>query len=110
VNGTYWVVVTDESTGCTAASSPVTYNVSMGAGNAAGNSDPRVYPNPSKELVYIESPVRVRAVISGVDGKKLIDQDNAKKIDISNLSSGVYFITIYDENGTQLKVQKLVKE
>jgi len=109
-DGLYYVVVTDSATGCKGASAKVAYTQSMGAGSITQRDGMKVYPNPTSEAVYIQSSVPVRAVISSMDGKKLIEQDNAKRIDISKLANGVYTITIYDHSGAQLQVQKLVKE
>jgi hypothetical protein len=51
----------------------------------------------------------VRAVITTVDGKTVIDQANATDINISNLADGMYMIMLYDANGTMVKTDKLLK-
>ena len=105
----YWVQVTDTN-GCQASSPQVYYNVAMlGVGNEA-NADIHIYPNPAKNVVHIASAIKVRAVISSADGKVAMEQADAKEINISNLATGIYIITLYNENGAQVMVQKLVKE
>ena len=106
--GNYWVVVTDTN-GCTGTSAAFAYNTSMGVVNH-NSTEVRIYPNPADQVVYIQSGVRVLAVISSVDGKTVMQQPDAKEINVSNLASGLYFISLYNDNGEKLIVQKLIKE
>ena len=106
--GNYWVTVTDTN-GCTATSTPYAYVIGMGVPNH-NNTVLRIYPNPANEVVYIESGIRVRAVISDVDGKTELVQADAKQLDISKLANGIYFISLYADDGERLIVQKLIKQ
>jgi uncharacterized protein YjdB len=106
--GNYWVVVTD-SNGCVGESNKINFTPSVGF-NEAQHTPIRIYPNPSSGIVFVESDKKVRAVISGIEGKSIIDIADAKEIDIANLAAGVYLISVYDENGRKLTVQKLVKQ
>jgi hypothetical protein len=108
-NGYYWVVVTDTN-GCTGASIRIPYNTSMAGVATQTKTMLRIYPNPANEVVYIESGIRVKAVISSVDGKTEMEQADAKELDISKLASGMYFISLYTDNGQRVMVQKLVKQ
>ncbi len=69
-----------------------------------------IYPNPATSTVNIESSVKVKAILSAMDGRKLTETEDAKQIDVSKLANGVYMITLYDESGQVVTVQKLVKE
>jgi hypothetical protein len=78
------------------------------------SSSTKVYPNPSKDLVNIknENNFTIEAIqLTDLNGR-IIDSYlvNAKEyvLNISNLSKGVYFITISTDNGVGVK--KLVKE
>jgi hypothetical protein len=71
-------------------------------------SDIKIYPNPAASTVYISSPVKVHATISSVDGRQLIDQPDAQSIDVSMLPDGLYMISLFDESGVRIVVQKLV--
>jgi len=51
----------------------------------------------------------VRAVINSIDGRTLLNVAAAKDVNISSLADGIYMIMLYDNNGTMLKVEKLVK-
>ena len=68
----------------------------------------KLFPNPATTHLNIAAPVEIRAQITGVDGKKLI-QSNSKKIDIGALPAGIYSVKIFDADGVLLTIQKLVK-
>ena len=73
------------------------------------NSKIKLYPNPANDKIYIESQLmNHNAEIFDINGKlilsKLIDSDVAT-IDVSNLTTGIYFIKISNE-----VVGKFVKE
>jgi hypothetical protein len=78
--------------------------------NQVNASDLKIYPNPTTGVVNITSPVKVKAVVTGVEGKILVQQEDAKQVDISNLANGLYMITLYDNDGHSLLVQKLIKQ
>jgi len=61
-------------------------------------------------MLYIDAPVKVRAVICSIEGKKEIDVTDAKQVNISALANGMYFVTLYDDNGTAIAVRKVVKQ
>ena len=107
VNGSYRVRVTDGN-GCTNYSASFAINnLSVGQVN---KSDILIYPNPAKKFVHIESPVSLRAVITGMEGQTLMEVENARDVNISKLPGGLYMIMLYDKNGERLIVQKLIKE
>jgi len=71
-----------------------------------------IFPNPANSELTVESnePKGV-LIILNVDGKELIKQQikNSKtKIDISSLTSGIYFIKL--QNGNSFEVEKFVKQ
>ena len=106
-DGSYRVLVVDAN-GCDGYSSAfIIANVGVKQINA---TDVRIYPNPANSVVHIESPVSVRAVITAVEGKILLEQANARDVDISGLANGLYLMMIYDADGNQLMVEKLIKE
>jgi len=105
----YWVVVTDTN-GCTGESVPIAYNTAQTGIKTQAKTAVHIYPNPAKQNVYIETAVNVRAVISDVNGTTEMEQTNAKNIDISSLADGVYFISLYGDDGQRIMVEKLVKQ
>ena len=105
--GSYRVEVTDAN-GCVGFSTAfLVDNVGVAQINKA---DISLYPNPATEVLHIDAPATVRGVISSMDGKVIIDQQNAKEIDIHRLSGGVYLLALYDEHGNRVLVDKLIKE
>jgi hypothetical protein len=113
-DGSYKVGVTD-SNGCQSISDiyvlvgwSALHNV--GVGTVANNLGTiSIYPNPAQNLVNIESPEEVRAIVSAIDGKVVMTKDNAKTLDITSLADGMYIIKLYDANGQMVKTEKLVK-
>jgi len=105
----YYTVIVTDSFGCQSEAS--VYDMtdlsvnSLPVGNAVS-----IHPNPATSVLNISSLVSVDAVISDMAGKVIIDRKKASEIDISKLANGVYMIALYDGEGNQLLIQKLVKE
>ncbi len=110
-NGSYKVKVTDTN-GCQSVSAglPVTGWQPSAINNVNGAPEIHIYPNPSQDVLHIASSIEVRAVIIGMDGRVLIDENNAKDMHIGRLANGVYTIKLLNNDGDVVKVQKLVKE
>ncbi len=106
-SGSYKVAVTDTN-GCQSVSAAYILGNATGIDNV-NNTDIAIFPNPASQSVHIGSLVPVRAVISSIDGKALINMADAKEINISELADGFYIITVYDAENNLLKTQKLVK-
>jgi hypothetical protein len=87
---------------------------SIGTGNRQINYI-KIYPNPASKVVYIEpvfnNNTSFKVVLRSVIGNKVkqADLNNLviNSIDISDLTSGVYILTVYDANGKQIKNEKL---
>jgi trimeric autotransporter adhesin len=112
-NGSYKVAVTDTN-GCQSVSA-VYVLTGWTAPHPSGvvnvnSTDIKIFPNPANEKVFIEASIILRAVVSGVDGKTLIDKENARELNLKGLADGLYMITLYNEDGQQMMVQKLVKQ
>ncbi len=109
-NEYYYVVVTD-TLGCKGASAFYHYNpATAGVAGITNNNNIQIYPNPTSNVLYIKSGIRVYAVVTGIDGKRELEQRDAKALDISGLASGMYFITFYDDDNKLQSVQKFIKE
>jgi hypothetical protein len=69
-----------------------------------------IYPNPSASFITINSKNQLieNVNINDISGKQIIDLKNlnteTKNIDISNLSKGIYFISINNQ-----VIKKLIK-
>lgn len=110
-NGNYKVAVTDTN-GCQSVS--LTYVLTNWGGPTGvmdiNNPEIKIYPSPAKQVVNIESSVNVRAVISSIDGKVLINQPNARIIGLNGIADGIYIITLFNDDGQLVKTEKLVKQ
>jgi uncharacterized protein YjdB len=109
--GDYTVMVTDAN-GCSLTSSAYTVTGGTGSGVAyvANGLDIRLYPNPASSVIVVEAPVAVNVKIMSPDGKIMIAQDNASKVDVSPLADGIYLILIYDQEGQLLRSDKFMKQ
>ena len=109
--GSYAVAVTDTN-GCQSVSDVFVLSSAdlsaLGVGTVNKGAI-TIYPNPAQTLLHIASAVTVRAQISSIDGRTVLEQSQAKDIDISGLADGVYMIMLYDDNGLMVKTEKLVK-
>ena len=76
-----------------------------------------VYPNPATDVLFIKDvenlPEQTQFEISDVSGKKIgrIQKKEAvlSGIDISGLSAGIYFLSIYDSTGNVKQYSKFIK-
>ncbi len=115
----YSVVVTDEN-GC--ANSDTIQVIVLYQNQLSNVNDKRsiqVYPNPTKELIYIqpEYDIAGELVISIFDntGKCLLREklfwllkDQVYKIDMNNFKSGLYLLQLNTNNS--MKIEKIIKE
>jgi hypothetical protein len=73
-------------------------------------SDVQIFPNPATDVLSVTAAQNVNVAIFSIDGKKLMDQKNAKSINVSSLVSGMYLIQVYGENNELLKADKFIKK
>jgi hypothetical protein len=108
--GNYTVEVRDAN-GCTDTSS--VYILSDNVGNGVDDVNIAaaisVFPNPATSVLNIQSPVPVNVKVMSIDGKMLIEQRNARAVDINTLANGLYMIAIYDQNDVLIKTAKFAK-
>jgi hypothetical protein len=75
-----------------------------------GSTNIRTYPNPVQSNLYIDGlSVKASVKIFDMSGKLLVKKQNvSKEIDVENLTKGVYFIQINDNNA--VITRKFIKE
>ena len=85
------------------------FNSTTGTGVQLSSADISVFPNPANTEINIDFPSsdNTEIVISNVMGQAIIKVKNIIKIDISDLTNGLYFISVKQENKSYL--QKLLK-
>ncbi len=112
LDGNYHVVVTDAN-GCEGTSAVYTYSNSVtGISNKEMFSTLNIYPNPMSNMVSIVFPQAGTYRLSDMMGNEVknapLETSGNTTLDVSDLSSGVYCITITTPGG-QTAIQKLVK-
>ncbi|OAB76236.1 T9SS type A sorting domain-containing protein [Cochleicola gelatinilyticus] len=76
-----------------------------------------IYPNPATDEITIVNDVEgpVSAIINDMAGRRVFfeqvsfDATNRTRISISNLSQGVYFISLVNNSGKKILVKRLLK-
>lgn len=107
-SGTYRVIVT-ASNGCSDTSAPLPFTTSVGDVDGIGAAI-RIFPNPASDVLTIESPVAVDAVVSGMDGRVLLREEKASALRLSALADGLYTVCLTDRRtGAVIRVEKVVK-
>lgn len=106
-NARYSVKVTNDL-GCMDSTSYLVNNVSVQDIINVGMHT-RIYPNPVSSVLYIDAPVNVTAVITDMQGRVVHEQKNAAKININDLSEGMYIIKVTDTDGRVLRIEKILK-
>lgn len=91
-------------------SNPVTPTPS--AINDEGIINFTVYPNPFKNTISIKNVKEnwSKIILQDIEGKVLLElKENFNKIDLSNINTGVYFLSIVDKKGEIIGRKKLLK-
>lgn len=108
-SGYYRVAVTDTSAiHCAGISEPFFYTaLSVGSTSLAGAIS--LYPNPSTDKVYIQSPIPVTITVLTMEGKQIVRLQNAKEFSLGSFADGLYQVDIRDANGQWIKTEKVNK-
>jgi cytochrome c553 len=79
----------------------------------AGNSVVHIYPNPAQSILSYESPDEIKEIsltdLTGKTVKQITAPGMKGQINISDISSGLYFIKVQNQNGTS-STERFVKE
>jgi len=73
-----------------------------------GLSDVNIYPNPVKDILYLENEV-ARITVTDLMGKMIIIKDNVSQLDMSGFDNGIYFFTMEQKKSIK-ETKKIVKE
>lgn len=107
-NGDYQVIVSNDA-GCIDTSE--VYEVRNVKINPAQtfNKKVKIYPNPTEDIVYINSPLKVTVEIADMAGRIIKRTNNSRAISVGEMSPGIYLMRIY-HNSKLLKTEKLFKK
>ncbi len=105
-------VITQDVNGCTDTSE--VYYVTGGGGSSDVGAvtfadDVKIYPNPASSVLNIEAPVPVAVVVTTMDGRRVVEEEDVKSINVDRLSSGLYLIMVYDKDRNLIKTSKFTK-
>lgn len=67
-----------------------------------------IFPNPSEDLIYIDSNVYDNWMIINQDSK-LIKKGTSQTINVGEFQSGIYYLSLFDKQGRLLQTKKIVK-
>ncbi len=93
----------------------VTYEVQVAAQkginavNIVTASQISLYPNPANATLNINASEKVNVSILSVDGKVLIEQKDAKVINVSSLANGVYIVKVYNAENVLITNSRFTK-
>ena len=89
----------------------VTLSNAVGINEISNNDKVVIYPNPANDNINIDVKNYNEIIITDISGKVVMNLDSASiqnnTIDISNLSNGIYFVTINSDDSSITK--KLIK-
>ena len=92
------------------------YNITVGVSisNEARYFEISLYPNPSKDVLYVEGvSANQEIIIRNILGETIkmlqVNNDEIKTIQLDKLSSGVYFITVVDRDNKLMETMKFIK-
>ena len=68
----------------------------------------RVYPNPTTDFLHIVSNTAQKATLFNTVGQKILETNNATKLDVIDLPSGVYLLNLQNTRN-QISTFKIIK-
>jgi hypothetical protein len=110
VTGNYAVVITNSSCSSTSLCTTITVGTTTGIlSNSIENS--LVYPNPTSDLLYLQTSSTALATLYNFEGKLLatFQVNGLISLSLTHLPSGIYFIHFQNEEG-ELHQTKFIKE
>jgi hypothetical protein len=69
-----------------------------------------VYPNPSTGIFTIATENSIKATITDLQGRILMELNDTTTINLSQYANGIYLLQLLDEENRVIKTVKLVKE
>ncbi|NMB41991.1 MAG: T9SS type A sorting domain-containing protein, partial [Firmicutes bacterium] len=80
----------------------------MGISEVGSQPKIAVYPNPTNGQINFSMPAN--AQLTNIAGQVVANKTNTSSLDLTNLPSGVYFLTLTNDNRQIIQRSKIVKE
>lgn len=110
--GNYFVVVTDDY-GCTDTSHVIEHGINTPPCDIGINEPENtftIYPNPATTELTIVGYNPASLKLCNTLGQTVTEAYNTNKLQIAELSKGLYLLQVFDESGALLKTEKVVKK
>lgn len=78
--------------------------------NAALQNSIVVYPNPVQDILHIDADEPLNAFIYSIDGKLYLQQNKASAVSLRSILPGIYFVSLYNQDGRFLASRQFLKE
>lgn len=75
------------------------------------DAEVRVWPNPTSDFIYLETEMPVAVQLYSLTGKTVLSHTTPTKqrrVDISSLTPGFYWLQLTDESGIVVKTVKVI--
>lgn len=106
-NGSYSVAV-ENTNGCRNTSTGIIVN-NVSVNNLLSSNTVNLYPNPTNDFIYIKGIKPHCIKVASIQGSIIQTYFETDKIDLSNMSEGLYFIQLFDNENNLFNIQKVTK-
>lgn len=106
----YYQLKVKDATNCEGLSNTIyAGDESLNINESVAQVDLRLYPNPTRGILYIDCPVPFIAEVKDVVGKTVLSQIAASQVDLSSLPDGIYLLLLQNPDGSLITKQRVVK-
>ena len=107
INKIYFNVT--DANGCINLSDTVEIKNTTSISSVDLKSSIKIYPNPTKNLVFIDAPIKVNVKLTDITGHLIMEIKEAKQINLENFAEGNYILMIANQDGNLISIEKISK-
>ncbi|MFD0931136.1 T9SS type A sorting domain-containing protein [Psychroflexus salinarum] len=106
------ITATDASGNTTTESAEVTVDSTLSIDQVDSDIQVKLYPNPTTDHLFFEvsNTELMHITIYDMNGKLVKTSQESHSVDVTNLSSGVYFAKVDAKGGNTLKILRFIKK
>jgi hypothetical protein len=108
LDGAYHAQVWDKN-GCENYSDTLQSKALTISATSSNDVSIKIYPNPTTDILYIESPINVKATVFDALGRKLLEVKKASSVSLKSFADGMYLLYITDNEGMLIGTYKIRK-